>query len=337
MAITKAINKSTKSRAAMRNCIEYVLRENKIKDGLVFITGPYEYDAIDYDRVYQSFMREKELWKKDGGRMYAHHVISFHKDEEITPEQALEFGKEFADRWFESFGCLVSVHQDKNHIHIHFVTNSVSYIDGYKLHATKKDLEKMKQLTNDMCRERNLSVAEKGRHFDGTIIPPGFISTWNQDKYKLIKNDPKQCFIFDCIKAIMDVMKTCRDRNEFIAKMKEKGWDVNWKDSRKNITFIDESGQKVRDSNLSKTFNVNISKTSLENAFMRNNDIAKESEVDQYCTAVAEQIAPNKKDNGKKKTSIKDKLKEKQKIVDEKKKQAKRLDTNRTQRGKSFR
>ena len=33
------------------------------------------------------------MWDKDSGKMYAHNIISWHKDEQITPEQALEFGK----------------------------------------------------------------------------------------------------------------------------------------------------------------------------------------------------------------------------------------------------
>lgn len=35
-----------------------------------------------------------------------------------------------------------------------------------KKNNTRKDLERMKQLTNQMCRERGLTVAEKGKHFD---------------------------------------------------------------------------------------------------------------------------------------------------------------------------
>lgn len=52
--------------------------------------------------------------------------------------------------------------------------------------------------------------------------------------------------------------------------MKEKGWEVKWKDGRKNITFIDAEGNKVRDANLSKTFNVDVSKESLEKQFSIN-------------------------------------------------------------------
>ena len=173
MAVNKTINKRTNTHGAMRNCIEYVLRQDKTGKLLTYITGPYCHDEINYDLVYRTFLEEKKMWNKDTGRMYVHNIISWHKDEQITSEQALEFGKEFAENWFSGFQTLVAVHKDKEHIHCHLVTNSVSYEDGRKLHNTKKDLERMKQLTNQMCRERGLTVAEKGKHFDESQIEKG--------------------------------------------------------------------------------------------------------------------------------------------------------------------
>lgn len=117
MAINKTINKQTNSHGAMRNCIEYVLREKKTDQHLIHIIDPYPYEEVNYDLVYQSFLEEKRLWGKDSGRMYAHNVISWHKDEKITPEQALEFGIEFAEKCFIGFQTVVSVHKDKDHIH----------------------------------------------------------------------------------------------------------------------------------------------------------------------------------------------------------------------------
>ena len=187
MAINKTINKRTNSHGAMRNCIEYVLRPDKTSELLTYVTGPYRHDEINYDLVYRTFLEEKKMWDKDTGRMYAHNIISWHKDEQITPDQALEFGKEFAEKWFSGFQTLVAVHKDKEHIHCHLVTNSVSYEDGRKLHNTKKDLERMKQLTNQMCRERGLTVAEKGKHFDGSQIEKGEVIAWSKDKYNLFR------------------------------------------------------------------------------------------------------------------------------------------------------
>ena len=270
MAINKTINKRTNTHGAMRNCIEYVLRQDKTNELFTCVTGPYCHDEINYDLVYRTFLEEKKVWDKDSGRMYAHNIISWHKDEQITPEQALEFGKEFAENWFSGFQTLVAVHKDKDHIHCHLVTNSVSYEDGRKLHNTKKDLERMKQLTNQMCRKRGLTVAEKGKHFDGSQIEKGEVIAWSKDKYNLFRQQVTDSFVVDCAMAVLKALENCISKEKFIEKMKQFGWNVNWTEKRKHITFQNQEGKKVRDSNLSKTFHLDISKEDLENEFDRN-------------------------------------------------------------------
>ena len=277
MAVNKTINKRTNTHGAMRNCIEYVLRQDKTGKLLTYITGPYCHDEINYDLVYRTFLEEKKMWNKDTGRMYVHNIISWHKDEQITSEQALEFGKEFAEKWFSGFQTLVAVHKDKEHIHCHLVTNSVSYEDGRKLHNTKKDLERMKQLTNQMCRERGLTVVEKGKHFDGSQIEKGEVIAWSKDKYNLFRQQVKDSFVADCAMAVLKALENCISKEKFIEKMKQFGWNVNWTDKRKHITFQNQDGKKVRDSNLSKTFHLDISKEGLENEFDRNRQKARDS------------------------------------------------------------
>ena len=277
MAVNKTINKRTNTHGAMRNCIEYVLRQDKTSELLTYVTGPYRHDEIDYDLVYRTFLEEKKMWNKDTGRMYAHNIISWHKDEQITPEQAFEFGKEFAEKWFSGFQTLVAVHKDKDHIHCHLVTNSVSYEDGRKLHNTRKDLERMKQLTNQMCRERGLTVAEKGKHFDGSQIEKGEVIAWSKDKYNLFRQQVKDSFVADCAMAVLKALENCISKEKFIEKMKQFGWNVNWTEKRKHITFQNQEGKKVRDSNLFKTFHLDISKEGLENEFNGNRKKARDS------------------------------------------------------------
>ena len=176
MAVNKTINKRTNTHGAMRNCIEYVLRQDKTGELLTYVTGPYCHDEINYDLVYRTFLEEKKMWNKDSGRMYAHNIISWHKDEQITPEQALEFGKEFAENWFSGFQTLVAVHKDKDHIHCHLVTNSVSYEDGRKLHNTKKDLERMpagfREEIKSLAQKKGgvLEISGETRNIDGGFI-----------------------------------------------------------------------------------------------------------------------------------------------------------------------
>ena len=274
MAINKVINKSTKSRGAMRNVLEYVLRGEKVKEGHVFIDGPYAGDTINYDEVYQTWIKEKRLWNKDTGRMYAHNVISFHKNEKISAAEVLEIGMIFAEKFFPKHQYVVSVHQDKDHLHCHIVTNSVSYIDGTKLHQTKRDLGRQKGFTNNLCRERGLTVAEKGRHFDGTPMEQGEVTAWNKDKYNLFLNDSKKSYVMDCAIAVLEVVPQSASREEFISGMKDRGWTVQWEDSRKHIVFQNNDGKKVRGSNLEKTFaGLEVNKEALTHEFERQNEL----------------------------------------------------------------
>lgn len=70
--------------------------------------------------------------------------------------------------------------------------------------------------------------------------------------------------------AVLKALENCISKEKFIEKMKQFGWNVNWTEKRKHITFQNQEGKKVRDSNLFKTFHLDISKEGLENEFNGN-------------------------------------------------------------------
>lgn len=269
MAINKVINHATKSHGALKNVIAYALRDEKVREGYVHILGPYPDDAITSDGVYRAFLEEKKLWQKDSGRMYAHNIISFHKDERLSPLDCLEIGSEFADIAFPRHQSLISVHQDRDHLHCHIITNSVSFVDGKKLHQTKHDLQRQKDITNQLCQSMRLSIAQKGHHFDGSPMPDGEVITWEKDKFHLLQNDPRKSYVANCGIAVLKTYKTCESKKDFIQQMASLGWTVHWTSNRKHIVFENEKGEKVRDSNLSKTFSIDIRKESLLLEFER--------------------------------------------------------------------
>ena len=63
---------------------------------------------------------------------------------------------------------------------------------------------------------------------------------------------------------MLKALENCISKEKFIEKMKQFGWSVNWTEKRKHITFQNQDGKKVRDSNLSRTFHLDISKEGLE-------------------------------------------------------------------------
>lgn len=107
----------------------------------------------------------KELYGKTGGRTYKHFVQSFSPDEKITAQQAHQLAKEFVESCplFSDYEVVYCTHVDKEHVHTHFVVNSVSFQDGHKFQMAKKDLEKMKILNNKLCMEHGFNICELGK------------------------------------------------------------------------------------------------------------------------------------------------------------------------------
>ncbi|MFH5911727.1 relaxase/mobilization nuclease domain-containing protein, partial [Clostridium perfringens] len=48
-------------------------------------------------------------------------------------------------------------HTDKDHIHTHFIINSVSFENGKRLQISLKKLEKMKKESNKICEREHLT------------------------------------------------------------------------------------------------------------------------------------------------------------------------------------
>jgi len=251
----------------MKAVIRYVLQDKKVTEGYVMVTGPYSPELISVNGVYDAFLEEKQLWGKDSGRMFAHNVISFHANDFVTPAECLEIGRQFCEKFFPNHQNLIAVHQDRDHLHVHIVTNTVSFMDGRKLHQTKYDLQRQKDFTNELCRIRGLSVTEKGKHFNGTEIESGEIRAWNKDKYQMLINEQKESYMINCAEAIVETVPECSDSKEFVAKMELRGWIVSWNENKGHIVFRNNAGRTVRDTNLTGTFTFNIGLEEIINEF----------------------------------------------------------------------
>ena len=64
--------------------------------------------------------------------MCMHYIQSF-KPGEVTPELAKQIADEFVkQKNFQGFQISYAVHTDKDHIHTHFILNTVNVEDGHK-------------------------------------------------------------------------------------------------------------------------------------------------------------------------------------------------------------
>jgi len=94
-------------------------------------------------------------------------IVCFHgyqsfREGEVTPELAHEIGVKLAEKmWGDRFQVVVATHLDTKCFHNHFVINATSFIDGKRYYGNKANVQKMRQLSDELCREYSLSVIEK--------------------------------------------------------------------------------------------------------------------------------------------------------------------------------
>ncbi|SFD07201.1 MULTISPECIES: relaxase/mobilization nuclease domain-containing protein [unclassified Butyrivibrio] len=285
MAVIKAVS----SHAPIGTAIDYVEKREKTEERLLYGIG------VTPETAKEEMQATKEIYGKTDGRTYKHFVQSFAPGENITPEKAHEIAKEFAESCplFKGYEVLIATHKDKKHVHTHFIINSVSFEDGKKFQMSSKDLQKMKDRSDEICHEHGLSICEKNKTFDGHERTG--ITAWTKEKYHFMKDmlegKSVKSYVYNTMEVVKDSMNRAVSQKEFITILSGKGYSVDWQDKHKHLTFMDKDGNKVRDTNLNKTFNLGIGKEELLSRFERN---AASMERDKYshdkCQGIAARI-----------------------------------------------
>lgn len=243
MAVIEAIN----SKVNIKKNINYVTQDKKTTVEL--ITGK--------DCMAESCLEEmlyiKNLYNKNGGRQYIHIIQSFDSKDNLTPNQVHNAGLKLANT-FNGFQVLVATHIDKEHLHNHLIVNSVSFENGYKIQMSKKDLQYLKEYSDKICLEIGASVIPKK---DKT----NYIK---RNEYRVAERG--ESWKFKLMNAIDLSMAESTCKEDFIKNMNKLGYQVNWTDTRKYITYTTPEGYKCRDNKL---FEEKYSKGEMENEFRR--------------------------------------------------------------------
>ena len=165
-----------KETQGLADVIEYAVQQNKTSKAAEsegemvmrqFVSGVNCSPSTARDEM----MAVKKRFGKEDGTVAYHGYQSFAPGE-ATPELAHEIGLALAKKlWGEKYQVLVATHLDReNHLHNHFVVNTVSFVDGIKYHRTEQDYFDMQRESDRLCREYGLSVIEnpqrgKSKHY----------------------------------------------------------------------------------------------------------------------------------------------------------------------------
>ena len=227
MAIIKFIN----NKFSLKKTLNYICKEEKTDNKL--ISGK---DCIP-EIAYEEMMTVKKMYNKLTGREKIHFVQSFSPNDKLTYEQAHEIGIRMAE-YFKGFQVVVATHKDREHIHNHIVLNTVNFETGLKFHQSKQDLQKIKELSNQICKEYGLTVTENKSKISDIKI--------NEYQARLKGISWKQLLIND----IDSVMKKTNNKYEFFKEMNKLGYKVNWSKEKLSIIYTTPKGYKCSDRKL---------------------------------------------------------------------------------------
>lgn len=236
MAIVKMIN-SPRSHTitGLHGTLSYCCREAKTNhEGQRLITGV---NCVPQFAL-QEFMNTKRLHKQTDGRMFYHMVQSFPKDENITPETAHEIALKLAET-IPGFEIVVATHCDADHVHSHFVINSVNYETGKKYHSDQQSIHALWDASDKLCLQYGLSVIKRKQNNEHRMNDREYRAYMRGNSWKMALEI-----------AIDDCMTLAYNREHFMQLMEWRGYEVTWSDTRKNITYTTPQGYKCRDRKL---------------------------------------------------------------------------------------
>ena len=195
-------------KATVDKAIDYICNPDKTDEKMFisFYARSPETAAIDF-KYTLDHCRENSPNK-------AYHLIQAFAPGEVSFEEAHQIGKELADKVLEGkYSYVVTTHIDKGHVHNHIIFCAADNIEHDKYHDCKQSYYRIRKLSDELCKEHNLSV----------IIPGGQrgkkYNEWQADKNGTSSKPQIRKDINFCIKSASTY-------EEFLLLMRAKGYEI---------------------------------------------------------------------------------------------------------------
>ena len=207
----------------LQKVLHYAANEKKTVEGeerAMFVTGV----NCNQDTAFQEMRAVKERFGKTGGNV-AYHAYQSFKPGEVTPELCHRIGVELAKRmWGDEYQVLVATHFSTGTYHNHFVVNSVGLWDGRKFNCGKRAYYQFRQLSDDLCREYQLSTIKNPK---GKTPRSIYFAEKNGEptKYNLMRE------------ALDAALKVSVDGNDLRKALREQGYELDANPAHKYATL----------------------------------------------------------------------------------------------------
>lgn len=202
--------------ATQARAVAYIVNPEKTEQGIYVQSYMCSQNP---DQAEKDFLHIRNTVGTGRSKILAQHLYQSFPHGEVTPEQALELGKELADKLLKGqYQYVLAVHTDKEHVHCHIVFNNTNFVNGKTFETLEnqksKDSyswEKLRKLSDEICRENGLSVIENPEHGKGKSW-----YEWQQDRAGLSWKTKLKFELDNCIMAstdFEDFLRQCAERN----------------------------------------------------------------------------------------------------------------------------
>lgn len=164
-----AVTKIHAIKTTLGKAIDYITNSEKTEYGQLVSGYNCSPDSaeLEFAMTAQLASKSHNAGTKAKSPNLAYHLMqSFSPNDNITPEQAHELGKQLADRFLEGkYEYVISTHVDKSHIHNHIIINATSWLTLTKLQTKPfRTAARIRAISDQLCIANDLSViGEPGR------------------------------------------------------------------------------------------------------------------------------------------------------------------------------
>ena len=164
MATFKVIGKGEDGKyfddRALNNVINYVLDPIKAKSRMIGAYGvQVEFAAQQMELVSRAYNNYDKLRLR-------HFIISFADNDCILSCDAIYIAQRAAEFYANRYQIIFGIHEDADHLHVHFVMNQVSYLDGRKYSGSKKEHYDFVNYMKDVCYSFGIDFIPVSEQFD---------------------------------------------------------------------------------------------------------------------------------------------------------------------------
>ena len=196
-------------KSTVTKAVAYICNPDKTEEQLLVDTFGCGVETARHDFEY-ALSRTKHSDKNQ-----AFHLIQSFAKGEVSHEEAHRIGIELADRLLEGkYSYIVATHTDKGHPHNHIIFCAADNIDHRKYYDNKKSYRHIRELSDELCKEHNLSV----------IIPSGrkgkkYVE-WKAEQEGTSWKKRLQEDIDECVRL-------AKSYEDFLFLIREKGYTVS--------------------------------------------------------------------------------------------------------------